>query len=167
MGTDLLKSFSQKQHAKMKITILAMVLAVASAQTVIPLVNKIDVVYIKTADCDGCGMTDGQISLKICGKEGVGCCQTGFLDNGSDQLFARGSMSTFKGSDLGQCEGFDMSQTDTGDLSMEITHGGNDMGKFELARVMVEAGRYQCMFGGALDGTDSEQGSKCSFLPWV
>lgn len=45
----------------MKIAVLAMVLAVASAQTVIPLVNKIDVVYIKTADCDGCGMTDGQV----------------------------------------------------------------------------------------------------------
>merc|ERR1712198_435329 len=121
------------------------------AQTVLPLVNKIDVVYIKTADCDGCGMTDGQISLKICGKDGVGCCETGLLENGSDQVFARGSMSTFKGSDLG----------------MEITHVGNDMGKFDYARVMVEAGRYQCMFGGALDGNDSEQGSKCSFLPWV
>ena len=45
----------------MKIAVLAAVLAVASAQTVLPLVNKIDVVYIKTADCDGCGMTDGQV----------------------------------------------------------------------------------------------------------
>ena len=45
----------------MKIAVLAAVLAVASAQTVLPLVNKIDVVYIKTADCDGCGMSDGQV----------------------------------------------------------------------------------------------------------
>ena len=45
----------------MKIAVLAALLAVASAQTVLPLVNKIDVVYIKTADFDGCGMTDGQV----------------------------------------------------------------------------------------------------------
>ena len=59
--TDLLR-FPAKTRPKMKLAVLAaMVLAVTSAQTVIPLVNKINVVYVKTADCDGCGMTDGQV----------------------------------------------------------------------------------------------------------
>jgi len=155
-----------------KVISLFLSLAMASAQTVIPLVNKIDVVYVRVADCDGCGMTDGQISLKVCGKgdaDGVEseCCQTGFLENGEDHVFARGQVATFKGSDLGQCEGFDMSQTYADDLSMEITHSGNDMGKFEWVRVMVDAGRYQCKFNESLDESDSEEGKNCSFLPWV
>jgi len=154
------------------ITFLLLSLAMASGQTLIPLVNKIEAVYVRVADCDGCGMTDGQISLKVCGKgdaEGVEgkCCQTGFLDNGEDQVFVRGRVATFVGTMLGQCDGFDMSQTYSDDLSMEITHSGDDMVQFDSVRVMVEAGRYSCKFNESLDGSDSEEGHDCSFLPWV
>jgi len=149
------------------IKVFALFLAAASAQTVLPLVNKVDVLYVRVADCEGCGMTDGQVSVKVCGKEGVGCCETGILVNGEDQVFVRGQVATFKGSDLGQCEGFDMSKTDTADLSMEITHIGNDMGKFEWVRIMADAGRYQCKFHESLDGSNSEEGQSCTFLPWT
>merc|ERR1719427_1607989 len=121
------------------IKVFALFLAAASAQTVLPLVNKVDVLYVRVADCEGCGMTDGQVSVKVCGKEGVGCCETGILVIGEDQVFVRGQVATFKGSDLGQCEGF-------------------DMGKFEWVRVMADAGRYQCKFHESLDGSNSEEG---------
>ena len=101
---------------------------------------------VKTGDCEDCGMSQfGDISIKVtsihhpkftknwvlstfqlCGSGPLACCITGDLDNAFENDFNQGSLSSFSGNNLGECNGFDMGDGPI-DMSqiMTIYHSGN------------------------------------------
>ena len=85
--------------------------------------NAIHSVQVYTSDCHGCGMSFfGKIKLQISGYGGR-TCDTGILDNVGHDDFNAGTISTFTGSNLGQCNKFDLTSY-TSDAVMKITHSG-------------------------------------------
>merc|ERR1712038_366644 len=128
---------------KIALALFALV-AVASA-------NKIQSVQVYTANCYFCGMNPtGRISLRVTGYQGR-TCNTGILDNVGKDDFNRGTISTFSGNNLGECENFDLSNTHSTDISMKLTHSGVDGGKFDWVQVFTDNGHYECFFSAKLD----------------
>merc|ERR1711974_426903 len=96
--------------------------------------NRIRRVEVFTSDCFQCGMSAlGKISVDIYGQAGKHC-NTGLLDNVGKDDFNRGTISTFTGATIGQCNGYDLAKTKN-EISMKITHSGSDGGKFNWVQV--------------------------------
>merc|ERR1711974_570791 len=88
-----------------KLTGLFCLLALASAS------NQIHRVEVFTSDCFQCGMSVlGKISLEVYGQGGR-YCKTGMLDNVGSDDYNRGTISTFAGSTIGNCNNYDMGNT--------------------------------------------------------
>merc|ERR1712042_72942 len=161
MGHHLLKTAQVSRTImsnKIAIALFAM-LAVAAASP-----NKIHSVQVYTSDCFQCGMSVlGKISLEVTGYGGR-ICNTGILDNVGHDDYNRGTISTFSGSTIGQCNNFDLtSLTSSHDIHMKITHTGTDGGKFDWVQVFTDGGHYECMFSAKLDHGDSETGHGCQY----
>ena len=65
-------------------------------------------------------------TFQLCGSGPLACCITGDLDNAFENDFNQGSLSSFSGNNLGECNGFDMGDGPI-DMSqiMTIYHSGN------------------------------------------
>merc|ERR1712055_1063306 len=139
-----------------KLTGLFCLLALASAS------NQIHRVEVFTSDCFQCGMSVlGKISLEVYGQGGR-YCKTGMLDNVGSDDYNRGTISTFAGSTIGNCNNYDMGNT-RNDVSMKITHSGTDGGKFDWVQVFADSGHYECFFSSNLDNGQTETGHSCKF----
>jgi len=140
---------------RMKFLVFCGLLALASA-------NKIHRVEVYTSDCFQCGMSVlGKISLEVYGQGGR-YCNTGLLDNVGTDDFNRGTISTFAGSTIGNCNNYDLGNTKN-DVSMKITHSGTDGGKFDWVQVFADSGHYECFFSSNLDNGQTETGHSCKF----
>merc|ERR1712150_8214 len=74
--------------------------------------NTVRQIDVKTSDCDECGMTFlGQLSAKLCGSGPGACCVAENLDNIFGDDFNTGELSSFTGSNIGECNGFDLGST--------------------------------------------------------
>merc|ERR1712033_46004 len=139
-----------------KLTGLLCLLALASAS------NQIHRVEVFTSDCFQCGMSVlGKISLEVYGQGGR-YCKTGMLDNVGSDDYNRGTISTFAGSTIGNCNNYDLGNTKN-DVSMKITHSGTDGGKFDWVQVFADSGHYECFFSSNLDNGQTETGHSCKF----
>merc|ERR1712133_80983 len=139
-----------------KLTGLFCLLALASAS------NNIHRVEVFTSDCFQCGMSVlGKITLEVYGQGGR-YCSTGILDNVGSDDFNRGTISTFAGDNIGNCNNYDLAST-RNDISMKITHSGTDGGKFDWVQVFSDNGHYECYFSSELDDGQSETGHGRTF----
>merc|ERR1712113_1383289 len=149
-------SIGQADTMIAKLTGLFCLLALASAS------NNIHRVEVFTSDCFQCGMSVlGKISLEVYGQGGR-YCNTGLLDNVGTDDFNRGTISTFAGSTIGNCNNYDLGNT-RNDVSMKITHSGTDGGKFDWVQVFADSGHYECFFSSNLDNGQTETGHSCKF----
>jgi len=152
MGSQLMLS---NAAPRMKFLVFCGLLALASA-------NKIHRVEVYTSDCFQCGMSVlGKISLEVYGQGGR-YCNTGLLDNVGTDDFNRGTISTFAGNTIGNCNNYDLGNT-RNDVSMKITHSGTDGGKFDWVQVYADSGHYECFFSSNLDNGQTETGHSCKF----
>ena len=87
--------------------------------------NVIGIVDILTRVCKDCGMSTDKsnISLSVCDWRGF-CCDTGALTNGKGTVFKNGTVSSFVGTKLGDCNAFDLSNTTSHDIKMIVSHSG-------------------------------------------
>jgi len=128
--------------------------------------NNIQSVEVYTDDCSDCGMTFlGRIELEVCGHNATDpfCCDTGILDDPTQDDFNRGTISKFSGDLLFGCNHFDLKTTTPATLRMRITHHGTDAGKFTVVKVITESHAYQCNFKRFLDNEDFEVSKDCSY----
>merc|ERR1712168_1288527 len=156
MGEPFVIRILTKYTMIAKLTGLFCLLALASAS------NQIHRVEVFTSDCFQCGMSVlGKISLEVYGQGGR-YCKTGMLDNVGSDDYNRGTISTFAGSTIGNCNNYNMGNT-RNDVSMKITHSGTDGGKFDWIKVYADSGHYECLFSSTIDDGESETGHSCKW----
>ena len=115
------------------------------------LANHVRRIEVLTSDCEDCGMSIlGQLSVKVlkpfsqssflfflyfflrlslkylqlCGNGPGQCCVAENLDNIFSDDFNRGELSSFDGSTLGECNGFDLGQKEDWTSCMTLYHSG-------------------------------------------
>ena len=109
--------------------------------------NHVRRIEVMTSDCEDCGMSIlGQLSVKVwlfslqlifcifyyfslkylqlCGNGPGQCCVAENLDNFFSDDFNRGELSSFEGSTLGECNGFDLGQKEDWTSCMTLYHSG-------------------------------------------
>merc|ERR1712109_322255 len=126
-------------------------------------------IHVKTADCDGCGMTFlGQLSIKVCGQgqSPAICCVAANLDDSDSNNFEEGNEDVFQGKDLKECENFDLGNVVSADqFSLVLYHAGSDGGTFDFASVITDKGKeLVCRFQTFLDGSSWENGFDCQVI---
>ena len=105
-------------------------LIVGALNAQIPTMNRVQSVKMMTGECQTCGMDESssELDLEICGYMGLlyVCCQTGVLDNPTVDDFRPGNISTFEQSEIGDCNGFDLTNnTDYATIVMDLSHKGS------------------------------------------
>ena len=102
--------------------------------------------------------------IKLCGNGPGRCCVAEHLDNPLGDDFNQGEVSSFTGSTLGECNGFDMGTNVDWTNAVTIYHGGMDGGQFDYVVVNTQDQMAKCSFFKFLDGNDSEVGSDCTVV---
>ena len=83
------------------------------------------------------------------------------MDSDSND-FEEGQTSSFQGSELGECEDFDIGTKTDWSGAMTLYHSGLDGGKFEHAKVYTDEGIIlMCYFSKFLESDDFEEGFGC------
>eukprot|EP00095_Tigriopus_kingsejongensis_P005171 maker-scaffold237_size242172-snap-gene-1.26 protein:Tk05171 transcript:maker-scaffold237_size242172-snap-gene-1.26-mRNA-1 annotation:"Hemocytin" len=115
-----------------------------------------------TADLPRAGMTSGLFGFKalaggefyltICGPKG--CCETGHLDNQQNN-WERGQTDTFEGSNIGECDHFDIGDSYGNSVEITLRHSGQNGGHLDWIRINGLGGTvYQCDIREKLDNDD-------------
>merc|ERR1712156_274830 len=121
--------------------------------------NNVLLIQVKTSDCHWCGMhSHGHLFAKICGSgQETACCVTPLTDD-----FEPEELSIFDGSDIGDCNGFDIGSYGI-DYNNFVTlyHNGTDAGKFDCVKVFTHNHSYKCAFSKLLHSNDQEVGHDC------
>merc|ERR1712183_68179 len=104
----------------------------------------------------------GRVELLVCGANNK-CCNAGILDDPTQDDFNRGTISTFSGDLLGECNHFDLATTAPNQMNMKLSHHGTDAGKFTQVKVITESRVYQCKFHRFLDNSDTEISHECAY----
>jgi len=133
-------------------------LAVSSIQA-----DRINMLEIKTSDCDDCGMGHfGELRAEVCNSMNE-CCFTSSLDNHFTDDFNQGAVDNFaEHDDLNQCDQFNMNNSPPTQIRVTLLHEGSDGWKGDWISVHTDRGQYQCQLTKFLDGDDSEDGQQCT-----
>ena len=102
--------------------------------------------------------------FKLCGNGPGACCLAENLDNPLTADFTKGEISTFTGSTLGECNGFDMGAKIDWANAMTIYHSGLDGAQFDSVVVYTQDLVAKCYFYKFLEGKDSEHGIDCTVV---
>merc|ERR1711931_338767 len=114
------------QRCKFKMAVVPKILLAFILPALALALNNIQSVEVFTDDCNDCGMTFlGRVELLVCGVNNK-CCSTGILDDPTQDDFNRGTISTFSGDLLGECNHFDLAKSTPNQIYMKLSHHGTD-----------------------------------------
>merc|ERR1712064_144289 len=150
-----------RNKTRVKMKVLQVFVLVISISAISP-ADNINMIEIKTSDCEDCGMgTFGEIRMQVCNSMSE-CCVTSSLDNSFENDFNKGAVDQFdEHSDLNQCDQFDMKNSPGTQIRMTVFHEGSDGWSGDWVNVYTNEGQYQCQLSDFLDGDTSETGHDC------
>ena len=113
--------------------------------------SKMRELQIKTRHIHNAGQ-NGHLSLHVCNSDESNCCIILDIDNYLDN-FEPGHLDGYTGAELGECAGFEISESDT--FRVTLLHEGHDGWFGQYIRILMESGTYfECPITTWIDNDD-------------
>ncbi|TRY69945.1 hypothetical protein TCAL_05210 [Tigriopus californicus] len=118
--------------------------------------DLVQAIVTRTNSCINCGMTAGELSVKVCGN--LGCCFSPELDNDNIN-FLPGSTDSFRGPTiLGECDEYQIGDRNGGPIRVTLIHSGTDGLQLDSVDIETDERVVTCLVNGQeLDGDDWSQ----------